>query len=45
MQVLFDSSIPGFNLVQVVVQDLILQSLLKVTTPLKYVRRCCAQWR
>ena len=29
----------GFSLVQVLAQDLLLQSLLKVTTPLEYVRK------
>ena len=37
VQVLFNSSIHGFNLAQIIVQDMLLQSLLKVTTPLKYV--------
>ena len=36
------SSTPDFNLAQVLVQDLLLQSLLKVTTPLKDVG-CYAQ--
>ena len=44
MQVLFDSSTPYFNLVQVLVQDLLLQSLLKVMTPLEDVRRCYVQY-
>ena len=35
MQVLFDSSTPYFNLVQVPVQNLLSQTLLKVMTPLK----------
>ena len=34
------SSIPDFNLVQLLVQDFLLQSFLKVTTPLEDVRRC-----
>ena len=38
MQVLFDGSILGFNLVQVLVQNLLQQNLLK-TTPLKYDRK------
>ena len=40
--VLFDSSTPGFNRVLVLVQDLLVESLLKVTTPLEDVR-CCVQ--
>ena len=44
MQVLLDSSTPGFNFVQVLVQDFLLQSLLKVTTPLEYVRKCYVQF-
>ena len=32
------SSPPAFNLVQVLIKDLLLQSLLKVTTPLEDVR-------
>ena len=37
VQVLLNSSIHGFSLAQIIVQDMLLQSLLKVTTPLKYV--------
>ena len=37
------SSTPDFNLVQVLVQDLLLQRLLKVTIPLEDVRRCFGQ--
>ena len=44
MQVLFDSSTPVFNLVQVLVQDLLLQGLLKVTISLEDVRRCYVQY-
>ena len=43
MQVLFDSSTCDFNLVQTPAQDLLFQSLLKVMTPLKDVRRCYTQ--
>ena len=35
---LIDSSTSGFNLALILVQDLLLQSLLKVTTPLEDVR-------
>ena len=35
MQVLLDSSTPGFNLVLVLAQDLLFQSLLKITIPEK----------
>ena len=37
---MIDSSTPGFNLVQVLVQDLLSQNLLKV---LEYFRRCYIQ--
>ena len=37
-----DSSAPGFNLVLVLVQDLLVKSLLKVTTPLEDFG-CCIQ--
>ena len=37
------SSTPDFNLVQVLVQDLVLQSLLNVKTPLEVVKRCYVQ--
>ena len=37
------SSITDFNLVQLLVQDLLLQCLLKITTPLEDVKRCNAQ--
>ena len=40
---LHTSSTPDFNLVQVLVQDLILQSLIKVRTPLEDVRRYYVQ--
>ena len=40
---LHTSSTPDFNLVQVLVQDLILQSLIKVRTPLEGVRRYYVQ--
>lgn len=43
MQVLFGSFTPGFNLGQVFVQDLLLQSLLTGTTTLGHVRRCYVQ--
>ena len=43
MQVLFDGSILGFNLVQVLVQNLLQQNLLK-TTPLKYDRKFYVQF-
>ena len=33
MQVLFDGTAPGFNLLQKPVQDLLLQSLLSLTAP------------
>ena len=35
------NSTPDFNLLQVLVQDLVLQSLLKVMAPLEDVRKCC----
>ena len=38
---MFDSSTLAFNLVEVLVQDVLLQSFLKVTTPLEDVRRRC----
>ena len=38
------SSALNFNLVKLLVQDLLLQSLLKVTTPLKNIRKCFAQY-
>ena len=37
------SSITDFNLVQLLVQDLLLQCLLKITTPLEDVKRCNVQ--
>ena len=37
------SSTPNFNLVQVLLQDLLLQSLLEVTIPLEDVGRCYVQ--
>ena len=37
VQILFNSSIHGFSLAQIIVQDTLLQSLLKVTNPSKYV--------
>ena len=37
METLFDSSTPGFNLAPVLVQDLLLQSLLKVTISVENV--------
>ena len=40
---LHTSSTTDFNLVQVLVQDLILQSLIKVRTPLEGVRRYYVQ--
>ena len=36
-------STPDFILVQLLVQDLLLQSLLKVTTPLDDARKCFVQ--
>ena len=35
------NSTPDFNLLQVLVQNLVLQSFLKVMTPLEDVRKCC----
>ena len=43
MQVLFDSFRPGFSPEKILVPDLLLQSLLKVTTPLNFVRACYVQ--
>ena len=37
------TSTPDFSLVHILVQDLLLQSLLKVMTPLEDVRRCAVQ--
>ena len=37
------SSTPDLNILQVLVHDSLLQSLLKVTFPLKEVKKCCVQ--
>ena len=37
------SSTPDLNILQVLVHDLLLQSLLKVTSPLEEVKKCCVQ--
>ena len=44
MQVLFDSCAPGFNLVLVLIQDLLLQSLLEVTALAEDARKCYVQF-
>ena len=37
------SSTPDLNILQVLVHDLLLQSLLKVTSRLEEVKKCCVQ--
>ena len=38
------NSTPDFHLVQALIQDLLLQSLLKVATLLEHVRKCYVQY-